>query len=833
MASDPELLAHQRMARLRAAGRPRRLPPGAARGRSATSTATSSPTSSDSSPCLPRGQADGEIDPRDPRLPRVRYARCSAGSQADLVPTRAARRVARSRPARVRRDAPPDLRGPRVRAEGPQAPVAPARPGAAARDRPRRGRRSATAATGRRRRRPASSGCCARPRCPIGLLSNGTHLRLVYAPRGETCGHLTFPVADMTEVAGRPIFAALHMLLSAERLFSAARQAAPARAPRREPQVPERRLHASSPSRCWPRSTSCCAASRRPTISARASCSARCWPHDPNQVYAGLLTVLLRLVFLLYAEDRGLLSDDEVYAELLLGHRPVRAAARGRRPLPGHDGPALRRLGAAPGALPPGPRRRQPRRLADCRPARATSSIPTATRSSKAGQARRSAGEPRRAPRVSDGVHLPRAAEPARPRRRAAQLPHARRRADRLRLRDDDGLPPGGRPGRSIAIKPKKPHGAPTTINLEELLARSPATAASGSRSSTDQKRDRPGRRRAEGGRHASRTCSRRWSGRSPATSRRTSCRRGRWSSSRRDERRRCGSHYTPRVAHRADRPQDARADPGAAWRAADAGADPRPEGLRPGDGLGRVPGRGCRQLGDALVKAWHVHEQAAADSAGRGRDAARPPARRPALPLRRGQEPDGGRPGQAVALAGDAGEGPPLHVPRPRAAARRLAGRADAQADRRLPLEADAAAQTSARTSSRNASSRDAASARRSSRPATMCPFLLKQQKLAVADEALNLVRFAGNLVIAAFFAETTTRSGRPGGMTCSDSSQTFCALATWRCGRPKAERELAHRRQAVHPFHWEIEFPEVFGRENGGLRCDRGQSAVSRAGR
>ena len=34
---------------------------------------------------------------------------------------------------------------------------------------------------------------------------------------------------------------------------------------------------------------------------------------DPNHVYGGLLTVLLRLVFLLYAEDRSLLSNDEVY----------------------------------------------------------------------------------------------------------------------------------------------------------------------------------------------------------------------------------------------------------------------------------------------------------------------------------------------------------------------------------------------------------------------------------------------------------------------------------------------------------------------------------------
>jgi hypothetical protein len=34
---------------------------------------------------------------------------------------------------------------------------------------------------------------------------------------------------------------------------------------------------------------------------------------DPNQVYAGLLTVLLRLVFVLYAEDRGLLSSDPIF----------------------------------------------------------------------------------------------------------------------------------------------------------------------------------------------------------------------------------------------------------------------------------------------------------------------------------------------------------------------------------------------------------------------------------------------------------------------------------------------------------------------------------------
>src|SRR5207244_12214520 len=47
----------------------------------------------------------------------------------------------------------------------------------------------------------------------IGLVWNHTHLRLVYAPRGESSGHVTFPMAAICEVAGRPILAAPMMLL--------------------------------------------------------------------------------------------------------------------------------------------------------------------------------------------------------------------------------------------------------------------------------------------------------------------------------------------------------------------------------------------------------------------------------------------------------------------------------------------------------------------------------------------------------------------------------------------------------------------------------------------
>ena len=45
---------------------------------------------------------------------------------------------------------------------------------------------------------------------------NPDAIRLVYAPRGETAGHVTFPIQAMCETAGRPMVAALHLLLDAQ-----------------------------------------------------------------------------------------------------------------------------------------------------------------------------------------------------------------------------------------------------------------------------------------------------------------------------------------------------------------------------------------------------------------------------------------------------------------------------------------------------------------------------------------------------------------------------------------------------------------------------------------
>ena len=55
---------------------------------------------------------------------------------------------------------------------------------------------------------------------PAGLLFNGHTLRLISAPRGESSGWLEFQVADMVQTAGRPICAALRLLLGRTRLLA-------------------------------------------------------------------------------------------------------------------------------------------------------------------------------------------------------------------------------------------------------------------------------------------------------------------------------------------------------------------------------------------------------------------------------------------------------------------------------------------------------------------------------------------------------------------------------------------------------------------------------------
>src|SRR6185437_8074896 len=143
---------------------------------------------------------------------------------------------------------------------------------------------------------------------PIGILALADSITLTYAPRGETAGHITFPIQAMCETAGRPIVAALHLLLNAQRLFALPKE-------QRLPSI----LQAS---RKYQNEVSIKLAgqvlialnelTRGFNDAARNSAnSGQAFSGEkPENIYGGLLSTLMRFVFLLYAEDRDLMAND-------------------------------------------------------------------------------------------------------------------------------------------------------------------------------------------------------------------------------------------------------------------------------------------------------------------------------------------------------------------------------------------------------------------------------------------------------------------------------------------------------------------------------------------
>jgi hypothetical protein len=136
----------------------------------------------------------------------------------------------------------------------------------------------------------------------IGVLVDRTYLRLIYAPKGETSGWLSFPLRSLGKVPGRAMLAGLKLMLGHARLFtSPGKLSLPkllARSREAQNKVSAelaeqvlgalhellRAFHAADPQR----------------VAALAK-------SDSHHLYEGLLTTLMRLVFLLYAEDRELM----------------------------------------------------------------------------------------------------------------------------------------------------------------------------------------------------------------------------------------------------------------------------------------------------------------------------------------------------------------------------------------------------------------------------------------------------------------------------------------------------------------------------------------------
>ena len=450
-----------------------------------------------------------------------------------------------------------------------------------------------------------------RTKVKAGLLFNGLAIRLISAPRGESSGWMDFRVAEMVQTSGRPICAALRLLLQESRLLSvpsAQRLAALLEDSRKfqnevSERLAEQVLHALYEMlRGFQAAHD---ASDRNLLRQTLA-------ENPDRVYHALLTVLLRLVFLLYAEERDMLPKGEIFqqyyslvglykrlredaalfpdtmdqrygawAQLLVLFRLIHDGGEaGEMSLPRRHGVLF-----DPDRFP----------FLEGRPDMVARQI----------------GERIEPPRVSDGT-IYRALE------KLLVLD-----GERISYRALDveqigsvyetmmGFRLETASGRSVAIKAAKKQGAPTAVDLDALAAELGAKREKWLRDRTDRKLGDKVKKVVK----EAETVEDLHAALMPVIEVDATpdlVPRGAMVLQPSEERRRSGSHYTPReltepIVRRTLEPILARLQE-------DGGKPPRPEQILdlkvcdPAMGSGAFLVEACRQLGDALVEAWRAH---------------------------------------------------------------------------------------------------------------------------------------------------------------------------------------------------------------------------------
>ena len=445
-----------------------------------------------------------------------------------------------------------------------------------------------------------------------GVLFNGVALRLVSAPRGESSGWLDFHVADMVLTAGRPICAAMRLLLKEQRLLSLP-------ADKRLPAllVESRKFQNKVSEQLADQVLHSLYELLRGLQAAHDATKGELLrdhlTDSPDEIYRALLTVVLRLVFLLYAEERDMLpNEDRIYAQHYslagLYERLREDAALYPDTMEQRYGAwaqllALFRMvhdGAHSRAM------RMPQR-------RGVLFDPDGYLFVEGRRARHPRAERIEAPLVPDGT-VYRVMEKLlvldgeRISYRALDVEHVGSVYETMM-----GFRLETATGRSIAIRATKRHGAPATVNLEELLDEAPSKRIKWIRDRTDRKLTaKVGKTVREATTledlHAAlESVIDRYSTPDLVP-------RGAMVLQPSEERRRSGSHYTPRdltepIVQTALKPVLER------LHTAD-GVPPRPEQILdlkicdPAVGSGAFLVEACRMLGDQLVASWHFHNE-------------------------------------------------------------------------------------------------------------------------------------------------------------------------------------------------------------------------------
>jgi hypothetical protein len=664
---------------------------------------------------------------------------------------------------------------------------------------------------------------------PIGLLVNPSQIRLVYSPRGETSGYATFSVAEMAQVAGRPIFAALHMLLCEERLFSLGekeRLAAILADSRKCQNYVSTELAQQVLAALYELLRGFQAAD----AATKGELLREVLAEDPNHVYNGLLTVLMRLVFILYAEDHGLLSNDPVYVNFysVTGLFERLRADEGRYldTMDQRFGAwaqllTLFRLiydGGSHGGL---KLRARHGYLFD----------PDRYNFLEGRQwqtARRHADGAASIPRVSDGVIF-------RVLNKILILD-----GERLSYRTLDveqigsvyetmmGFDLEVAEGRSIAIKPKKAQGAPTTINLDALLAEKPGDRGKWLKANAEQEltgQAATALKEAETVDDLVAALDRKIAKNVTPNV----VAKGAMVFQPSDERRRSGSHYTPRsltepIVRTTLKPI-----------LEQLGAKPTPQQILelnvcdPAMGSGAFLVEACRQLGRELAKAWHVQECV------------------PKLPPDEDEELHACRlvaqqclygvdknpmavdlAKLSLWLATLAKDHPFTFLDHSLRCGDSLVGltRDQIEGFHWQPKKQKGLEETIVRARLERASDyrRQILAAR------DEIPYDQLRQQLDLADESLSVVRLAGDAAIAAFFSGSKPKARE------ARRDLLFTSLSEWmasgldpnkRSPLAEAVQSLKSGERPIQPFHWEIEFPEVFADE-ASAKSARGFDAI-----
>ena len=367
--------------------------------------------------------------------------------------------------------------------------------------------------------------------------------------------------------------------------------------------------------------------------------------------------------------------------------------------------------------------------------------------------------------------------------------------------------------GPAIAIKPAKKHGAPATVNLDALLRVGADKRQKWLAETTDQK--------LSGQAAEALKCAETVDDLLAALERKIArsvtpnvVPRGAMIFQPSNERRRSGSHYTPStltgpIVEAALRPV-----------LQQLGENPTPEQILnlkvcdPAMGSGAFLVEACRQLGEVLIKAWHTHHQVPVLPP--DEDELLLAMRQVAQRCLYGVDKNPMATDLAklsLWLATLAKDHPFTFLDHSLRAGDSLAGltRRQIAAFHWLPAEQ----QTFLEQEIRGRIDRVSDARRRILAAADDTPYATLQQKLDVAEQALYWLRLAGDAVLAAFFSAEKPKPREEARKQLRQQMEAALKnLGKLELAEPIESAVAALRRgpKGVAPFHWELEFPEVF---------------------